>query len=149
MCRSCIYDLSSSHKYALRMYTWYRTACNTCQVCVRYIPYHTRVIRYHTPSDDFQSWVSRQRGGRTEYGKSDASIQPSRRNLSRATIFRCVRPPMFWRKPGLKIVPGVCVILSPSVIRYVRTCFLSRRTVASFLRTPNDTSTPGAAQSPP
>ena len=27
------------------------------------------VLKGHTPSDDFQSWVSRQRGGRTQYAQ--------------------------------------------------------------------------------
>ena len=81
-----------------------------------------RVIRYHTPPDDFESWVSRQRGEGVLSTTSDASVhaQPSRLNLSKATIFVRVCPLRHvLEETRSEIRPRVCVNLSPSVIRCI------------------------------
>ena len=75
----------------------------------------TRVMRLHTPSDDFQSWVPRQRGGRTEDDERCVyAMQPLRQNISNATIFLMFAPLRHvFEETGPEIRPRGCVISSP------------------------------------
>ena len=65
--------------------------------------------------DDFQSCVSRQRGGRTEYDQRCVYATFSTKSF-KSHNFRCVCPPLDWRQPGLKLVPGGVLSYHPSVI---------------------------------
>ena len=73
-----------------------------------YIPGITKIRHLF---EQFESWVSRQRQG-VLITTSDASRQPSRRNLSETTIhFLCVCPPCFGENRVWNSSPrGVCYL---------------------------------------
>ena len=73
-------------------------------------------LRYYTPPRTIiKAGFLDNGGGRTEYDKRDASMQPSRRNLSKATIF-VVYASRVLEETGSDIRPRVFVTLPPSVI---------------------------------